>query len=52
LVVAVSVAALAVGHAAMDAQPAFADPICVMTDPLSVLGHQVLPGLYQCIPPH
>jgi len=27
------------------------DPTCVQTPPLSVLGHQVLPGVYQCLPP-
>lgn len=28
-----------------------ADPVCVQTPPLDVLGHQVLPGVYQCLPP-
>jgi hypothetical protein len=27
-----------------------ADPICVQTDPVSVLGQQVLPGIDKCSP--
>ena len=48
-VAAATLVAVAAGLGPHAGRP-LADPICVQTDPVSVLGQQVLPGIDKCSP--
>jgi hypothetical protein len=50
LAASISAALLYVGHLSLAARASPVDPICVDTQPLVVMGQQVLPAVHKCTP--